>query len=459
MARTVTITRPDTAAGEGSELNTARLRIAVARLSRRLKPTAAAGSMTTTEVDVLVAIDRHGPLRLSDLAGFAGLNPTMLSRLIPKLEVAGVMRRLVAEGDRRVCRVEITAKGRRLPRAHPIGAQRFAVTPARFPERRGPGDTGGCGSGARNAGRADAGTCSRCADGCRVSRILAVSRRTFSALSIPNFRRYFFGQSTSLIGTWMQSVAQSWLVFTLTHSATAIGFVLALQTLPVLILGPYGGVIADRVDKRRLMIALQTMMGIQALVLGLLVVMHVVVFWEICVLAVVLGLNNCFENPARQSFVREMVGAGQVRNAVSLNSTMVNAARAVGPAVAGLLIATVGVGVCFLVNAVSFVAVVYSLVSMDTKALSPSEPTARARGQLREGFRYVAHTPRLGIPLLMMAIVGTLAYEFQVTLPVLAKVTFGGNAATYGFLASAMGIGAVAGGLVTATRGRRGCAR
>ncbi len=114
MARTVTITRPDTAAGEGSELNTARLRIAVARLSRRLKPTAAAGSMTTTEVDVLVAIDRHGPLRLSDLAGFAGLNPTMLSRLIPKLEVAGVMRRLVAEGDRRVCRVEITAKGRRL---------------------------------------------------------------------------------------------------------------------------------------------------------------------------------------------------------------------------------------------------------------------------------------------------------------------------------------------------------
>ena len=218
-----------------------------------------------------------------------------------------------------------------------------------------------------------------------MSRILAVSRRTFSALSIPNFRRYFFGQSTSLIGTWMQSVAQSWLVFTLTHSATAIGFVLALQTLPVLILGPYGGVIADRVDKRRLMIALQTMMGIQALVLGLLVVMHVVVFWEICVLAVVLGLNNCFENPARQSFVREMVGAGQVRNAVSLNSTMVNAARAVGPAVAGLLIATVGVGVCFLVNAVSFVAVVYSLVSMDTKALSPSEPTARARGPTSRG--------------------------------------------------------------------------
>lgn len=289
-----------------------------------------------------------------------------------------------------------------------------------------------------------------------MSRILSVGRRTFSALSIPNFRRYFFGQSTSLIGTWMQSVAQSWLVFTLTHSATAIGFVLALQTLPVLVLGPYGGVIADRVDKRRLMIVLQTLMGIQALALGLLVVTHVVVFWEICVLAVVLGLNNCFENPARQSFVREMVGGAEVRNAVSLNSTMVNAARAVGPAIAGLLIATVGIGVCFLVNAVSFVAVVYSLVSMDTAALRPSEPTVRARGQLRQGFRYVAGEPRLGVPLLMMAIVGTLAYEFQVTLPVLAKQSFGGNATTYGFLTAAMGVGAVAGGLVTATRGRTG---
>jgi MFS family permease len=289
-----------------------------------------------------------------------------------------------------------------------------------------------------------------------VSRVSSVGRRTFSALSIPNFRRFFFGQSTSLIGTWMQSVAQSWLVFTLTHSATAIGFVLALQTLPVLILGPYGGVIADRVDKRRLMIVLQSLMAAQALVLGLLVVLHVALFWEICVLAVVLGLNNCFENLARQSFVREMVGASEVRNAVSLNSTMVNAARAVGPAIAGLLIATVGTGVCFLVNALSFVAVVYSLVSMDTNALTPSAPAGRARGQLREGFRYVAREPRLWVPLFMMAIVGTLAYEFQVTLPVLAQRTFGGNAATYGFLTAAMGVGAVAGGLVTATRGRTG---
>jgi len=289
-----------------------------------------------------------------------------------------------------------------------------------------------------------------------MSRVMGVARRTFSALSIPNFRRYFYGQTTSLVGTWMQSVAQSWLVFTITHSSTAIGGVLALQTLPVLILGPYAGVIADRVDKRHLMIVLQSFMGVQALVLGVLAVTHVVRFWEVCVLAVVLGLNNTFENPSRQSFVLEMVGPDEVRNAVSLNSTMVNAARAVGPAVAGLLIATVGVGVCFLVNSVSFIAVVYSLVSMDESALKPSKPTERAKGQLREGLRYVARTPRLGVPLLMMGIVGTLAYEFQVTLPVVAKQTFHGGAATYGFLTASMGIGAVVGGLVTATRGRTG---
>jgi MFS family permease len=254
----------------------------------------------------------------------------------------------------------------------------------------------------------------------------------------------------------MQTVAQSWLVYTLTHSATALGFVVALQTLPVLILGPYAGVIADRVDKRKLMIVLQTLMGLQALVLGLLAVTHVVRFWEVCVLAVVLGLNNTFENPARQSFVLEMVGPTELRNAVSLNSTMVNAARSVGPAIAGILIATAGEGVCFLVNAASFAAVVYSLVSMDKVALNPTKPTGRHKGQMREGIRYVKNEPRLGVPLVMMGLVGTLAYEFQVTLPVVARQTFHGGAATYGFLTASMGIGAVLGGLVTAARGRTG---
>jgi MFS family permease len=284
----------------------------------------------------------------------------------------------------------------------------------------------------------------------------AVAQRTFSSLSNRNYRKFFYGQTTSLVGTWMQTTAQSWLVFTLTHSATDIGLVVALQTLPVLLLGPYGGVIADRVDKRRLMIVLQSFMGVQAAILAVLSLTHVVNYVDVCVLAVVLGLNNCFENPSRQAFVLEMVGVENLRNAVSLNSTMNNVARAVGPAVAGIIIAAVGEGWCFALNAASFVAVVASLVAMDRTQLTPSVPTARAKGQLREGLRYVARTPALAIPLVMMAIVGMLAYEFQVTLPIVAGTVFHGSSTIYGVLMAAMGVGAIVGGLWTAARGKTG---
>lgn len=282
------------------------------------------------------------------------------------------------------------------------------------------------------------------------------SRTTFAALSVPNYRLYAGGQSISLVGTWMQSTAQAWLVLELTHSAVALGVIVALQALPVLVLGAYGGVVADRVDKRRLMITLQSLMGVQALILGVLTVTGLVRIWEVGLLALMLGLNNTFENPSRQAFVLEMVGADNLRNAVSLNSVLVNVARVVGPAVAGLLIASVGVGICFLLNALSFVAVVTSLLRMDRSRLNPSRAAARARGQLREGLRYVASVPELAVPLLMMAVVGTLAYEFQVTLPVLAKHTFHGGALAYGLITSSMGVGAVIGGLVTAARGRTG---
>ena len=284
----------------------------------------------------------------------------------------------------------------------------------------------------------------------------ALSRQTFASLANHNYRRYLSGQAISLIGTWMQSVAQSWLVLQLTGSGTALGLVVALQTLPVLVLGPYGGVVADRVDKRKLMIALQSMMGVLALILGLLTVTHVVTLWEVYVLAVLLGLNNTFENPARQAFVLEMVGPKDLRNAVSLNSTLVNAARAVGPAFAGIIIAVGGIGICFILNAASFVAVVTSLIRLDTSTLDPSPPAKRAKGQLREGVAYVARTPSLGVPLLMMALVGCLAYEFQVVLPVVASKTFHGGSQSYGFMTAAMGVGAVFGGLYVAARGRTG---
>ncbi len=282
------------------------------------------------------------------------------------------------------------------------------------------------------------------------------SRGTFAALSNRNFRLYFTGQGMSMIGTWMQSVAQSWLVLTLSGSGTALGWVIALQTIPVLLGAPYAGLIADRVDKRRLLIVTQVIMGVLALALGVLSVTHVVRLWMVFLLAFVLGLMNAFDNPARQSFVLEMVGPENLRNAVTLNSVLVNAARAIGPAVAGTIIAAAGVGICFLINAVSFVGVVSALVIMDPKALRPSPPAARERGQLREGFRYVRHTPALLVPLVMMAVIGMLAYEFQVVLPVVARSTFHGGAQAYGFLTAAMGAGAVVGGLIMAGRGATG---
>lgn len=281
-------------------------------------------------------------------------------------------------------------------------------------------------------------------------------RQTFAALANPNYRLWFGGQSVSLAGTWMQMVAQSWLVLELTGSGTAIGVVVALQTLPTLLLGPYAGVVADRTDKRRLMILLQSAMGVLALALGLLTVTGTVTVWQVYLLALLLGLASCFENPARQAFVLEMVGPDALRNAVSLNSVLVNVARAVGPAIAGLVIAAGGIGFCFLLNAVSFVTVVASLIRMDTAALTPSVPAPRAPGQLREGLAYVRRTPALAVPLVMMTLVGCLAYEFPVVLPIVASETFAGDARAYGFLTAAMGAGAVLGGLVVAARGRTG---
>jgi MFS family permease len=288
-----------------------------------------------------------------------------------------------------------------------------------------------------------------------VKRARAAGRVTFAALAVPNYRRYIAGQAVSLSGTWMQMAAQSWLVLTLSGSATTLGVIVGLQTLPVLLLGPYGGVVADRVDKRRLMVALQAAMGLQALVLGVLTITGLVTLWEVGLLAALLGLNNAFESPARQAFMLEMVGPDTLRNAVSLNSVLVNVARVIGPALAGILIVLSGEGVCFLINAASFAAVIASLMTLDRRAINPSEPTTRSPGQLREGLRYVAGIRDLAVPLAMMALAGALAYEFQVTLPVMARALHAG-ADGFGFMTAAMGLGAIVGGLFVAARGRTG---
>ncbi len=259
-----------------------------------------------------------------------------------------------------------------------------------------------------------------------------------------------------MVGSWMQATAQSWLVLLLTHSATDLGVTVALQTLPTLLLGPYAGLVADRVEKRKLLFWLQILMGIQAAVLAVSTFTGSTTYREILFMSLVLGINNCFENPARQAFVLEMVGREQVRNAISLNSTFINVARAVGPAIAGLIIASAGESWCFAVNAVSFIPVAVSLRRMDVGALQPVGEVKKAKGQLAEGFSYVRRVPDLFIPLLMMGIVGTFTYEFQVTLPVLAKETFRHGSETFGVMTAVMGMGAVVGGLLVAAKGRSG---
>src|SRR4051812_18275759 len=259
----------------------------------------------------------------------------------------------------------------------------------------------------------------------------ATSGTTFSSLKNRNFRLYFGGQMISMCGTWMQSVGQAWLVLQLTGSGTALGLVTALQFLPVLLLGPFAGVLVDRVAKRRLLTVTQSVAGTLALVLAVLVSTGTVQLWHVYALAVGLGLIATVDIPTRQIFVLELVGKDDLNNAVTLNAVMVNTARVIGPAMAGLLIAAFGLAVCFYINAASSLAGLGALAMIDASKLNVTAPAARRKGQLQEGFRYVRTTPVLRDALIMMAIVGTLSYEFQVVLPLIARYTFDGTAATY----------------------------
>jgi MFS family permease len=275
---------------------------------------------------------------------------------------------------------------------------------------------------------------------------------TFDSLRIRNYRLYFAGQVVSVSGSWMQRVAQAWLVYHLSGSGLALGVVTGLQFLPVLVAGAWGGVLADRFDKRRLLLLTQTAMGLLALALGLLTISGLVQLWMVYLLALALGVVTASDNPARQAFVMELVGRSHVMNAVSLNSAVFTLARIVGPAVAGLLINAVGTGWCFLVNALSFGGVLVALAAMRRQELLPWEPSDRSRGGVLEGLRYAWSSLDLRVPLLLMAVVGTLALNFSVILPLMASQTFHGDAGTYGLLFSTLGVGSLLGALITAGR-------
>ena len=288
-------------------------------------------------------------------------------------------------------------------------------------------------------------------------RMATVTRRTFRSLRARNYRLWFIGQTVSLSGTWMQATAQSWLVWRLTHNAVDLGLTAALQFLPVLLLGAYGGVIADRFDKRHVLLVTQTLFTLQALAMWLVVSTGVVQLWMVWTLALAMGLVNAFDNPARQSFAIEMVGKDDLANAVGLNSVIVNGSRIVGPAVAGVMIALSGrsitdLGWTFLVNAATFVAVLVALWLMRPAELHRVERVRAARGQVRAGLRYAWDKWELRVPLLMMAVMGTLAYNFSVVLPLVASDVFHRGGGTYGALITAMGVGALIGALGVASR-------
>jgi MFS family permease len=285
------------------------------------------------------------------------------------------------------------------------------------------------------------------------ARLAQLRRATFASLSTRNYRLYFFGQLVSVSGTWMQTIAQSFLVLDLTHSGSALGLVTGARFAPIFLFGPWGGLIADRLDKRRVLYATQSLSALVALAFAALVAAHVIDVWMVFVLAGALGLVNVFDTPARQSFISELVPSDQLANAVTLNSITVNLARILGAALGGGVAALLGLAACFGLNALSFGAVLLTLVMMSSTDIARSVRAGPERGQLRAGFRYVRDTPRLLLPLTMITIIGTLAWEFQVSLPLVAGDTFHGGAGLYGAMTAAMGAGAVVGGLVSAARG------
>ncbi|MCX4906543.1 MFS transporter [Streptomyces sp. NBC_00878] len=275
----------------------------------------------------------------------------------------------------------------------------------------------------------------------------------FSSLKIRNYRLFFTGQVVSNTGTWMQRIAQDWLVLSLTGSSAAVGITTALQFLPMLLFGLYGGVLVDRLPKRPALLATQAAMGLTGLALAFLTLSGQVHVWHVYVAAFAVGLATVIDNPARQSFVAEMVGPGQLQNAVSLNSANFQSARLVGPAVAGLLITSVGTGWAFLLNGLSFVAPIAGLLLMRSRELNQVERTPRGKGQLREGLRYVAGRPDLLWPIILVGFIGTFGFNFPVWLSAYADDVFHAGAGAYSLFNTLMAVGSLAGALLAARRG------
>ncbi len=272
----------------------------------------------------------------------------------------------------------------------------------------------------------------------------------FAAFSNRNFRLYFIGQTISSIGSWTQSLAVIWLVLEITNRSDRLGLAMALQFLPMLILGAPAGVLADKFDNRRLLLATSTLSGLLALAFGIVVAAGHITIWWIYALTLTLGLVLAVERPAMQAILYQLVGVELLPSAVATNSTINSVSRLIGPALAGALIATVGVKTCFYINAATYLVVIAALIALRSSELTVRPLIGRTKGRLREGFAYVRASPNVGRPLLVMTIVGTAAYNFQTTFPAMVRFGFHRGAGAVGTVMSVSAIGSIIGGIYIA---------
>jgi MFS family permease len=279
---------------------------------------------------------------------------------------------------------------------------------------------------------------------------------TFSSLRYPNYRLWFGAALVANVGTWMQRVGQDWVVLTQLsdNSGTAVGVTTALQFLPFLLVSPYAGLLADRLDRRKLLMSTQAAMGVLAFVLGALTLTNTVRLWHLFVLALLLGVASAIDSPVRQTFVAQLVPPSNLPNAIGLNSASFNAARLIGPGAAGLLIAAVGAGWVFVINGISFAATIAALALMNTGALHVLPVAPRSKGQIREAVRFVRGRSDIVVIMVVMAVVSTFGLNFQLTSALMARVQFGKGAGEYGVLGSVLAIGSLAGALLAARRDR-----
>jgi len=284
----------------------------------------------------------------------------------------------------------------------------------------------------------------------------AALHQTFRALRNRNYRLFWSGQVISAMGTWMQRIALAWLVLEITNSPLALGLVTTFQTLPVLFLSLFGGVIADRVSKRKLLLVTQAVKLVPSAVLAILVILGNSNLVAIYILATLLGITNAIDSPARQAFVKELAGPDDLPNAIALNSIVFNSARLIGPALGGLTIAWVGVAGCFTIDALSFVAVLIGLAMMREEELYdvPNPPKGRMLNQITEGVRYAARTPDIALVLILMAVIGTFGYNFTVLLPLIAKYVLDAGPIGFGILTSSMAVGSLSAAVGIAYSGR-----